>query len=194
MRPRKPRRRDDARHRHRRVRKRDVVPRRPVEQHVLLQHHADLPAQPRRVRQRQVHTVHQNPAAFGDVKPLDQFHQRGLPRTRTPHDAHHRTPGDAQRDVAQHLRRLRAVAERRMLETDLACDGRQRRAPRTPRGLRRRVQNVPQFVQRYAELLQVLPQLRQTQDRLAHLRRQHVERHKHPHRQLARQHRPRPEP
>ena len=42
-----------------------------VEQQVLLQHHADLSAQLRRVYQADVDAVHQQPAALGRVQALD---------------------------------------------------------------------------------------------------------------------------
>jgi len=57
---------DDTLVRHRRVGERNIVTHRAIEQNVLLQHHADLAAQPCRINDVEVNAVDQNPAAFGD--------------------------------------------------------------------------------------------------------------------------------
>ena len=73
-------RRDDPLDRHRRIGKRNVVANRAVEQHVFLQHDADLPPQPRRIDHGQVDAVDQNAAALRHIKPLDEFGERALAR------------------------------------------------------------------------------------------------------------------
>ena len=57
---------------------RDVVAHRSVEQHVLLQHHADLTAQPGDVDHREVDAVHQHASALRDIEALDELGERAL--------------------------------------------------------------------------------------------------------------------
>ena len=88
--------RDHALHRRRRVGERDVVADRAVEQHVLLQHHADLPAQPGDVDQREVDAVDQDAAALGHVEALHQLGQGRLAGAGGADDADHLAGRNAQ--------------------------------------------------------------------------------------------------
>ena len=67
----------------------DVVADGAVEEEVLLEHHADLPPEPRRVDLRQVHAVDQHPARLGHVQPLNQLGDRALSRPGPPDDPDH---------------------------------------------------------------------------------------------------------
>ncbi len=69
---------DDALDRHRRIGERDIVADRAVEQHVLLQNDADLPAQPGGVDHGEIDAVDQHAAALRHIEPLDQLGQRAL--------------------------------------------------------------------------------------------------------------------
>ena len=66
---------------------RDVVAHRAVEQHVLLQHDADLAAQPGRIDHGEIDAVDQHAAALGHVEALDQLGERALARARGADDA-----------------------------------------------------------------------------------------------------------
>ena len=66
---------------------RDVLAHRAVEQDVLLQHDADLPAQPGGVDRREIDAVDQHAAALGHVEALDQLGERALARARAADDA-----------------------------------------------------------------------------------------------------------
>ena len=61
---------------------------RAVEQHVLLQHDADLAPQPCLVGHGEVHAVDQHAPAFRYIKSLDQLGDRALARTGKADDAH----------------------------------------------------------------------------------------------------------
>ena len=69
---------DDPLHRHAGIGQGYVVADRAVEQDVLLKHHADLPAQPRRIDQGQIGAVDQDAAGLRHVEPLEQLRQRAL--------------------------------------------------------------------------------------------------------------------
>jgi hypothetical protein len=71
VRSREPRRCDDTLHRHGRIGERDVLAHRAVEQHVLLQDHADLAAQPCRVGHGEIHAVDQDGPALRNVEALN---------------------------------------------------------------------------------------------------------------------------
>ena len=90
---------------------RDVVADRAVEQHVLLQHDADLAAQPGDVDHREVDAVDQHAAALGHVEPLDQLGERALAGAGGADDADDLAGLDAEADVVQHLRAVEAIAE-----------------------------------------------------------------------------------
>ncbi len=179
----------DLVHRHGRIGQGDVLAHRAVEQQVLLQHHAHLPAQPGGIDQGQVHPVHQHAAALGGVQALDQLGQGGFARSRRSDHAQHLSRRDLEGDVAQHLRAVGAVAEGDPLQGHAAGDGRQVAARGRDR-LDRRVQDVAQPRHRQPRLLEVLGQLGQAQDRPGHLAGQHVEGDQFAHRQVALDHQP----
>ena len=130
VRARQARRRDDAFHRHGRIGERDVLAHRAVEQHILLQDDADLAAQPGRVGHREVHSVHQHTPALRNVKTLHQFCERALARPGGPDDADGLAGRHLEGDVVQDLLPIDAIAERDMVEGDVAADRRQPRPPR----------------------------------------------------------------
>ncbi len=66
---------------------RDVVADGAVEQHVLLQHDADLAPQPGDVDHGEIDAVDQHAPALGHVEPLDQLGERALARARGADDA-----------------------------------------------------------------------------------------------------------
>src|SRR5262249_30345799 len=65
----------------------NVVPNRPVEKHVFLQHHADLAAQPRDIDHRKIDAVDQHAPGFRHVEALNQLGQRRLAGPGRPDDA-----------------------------------------------------------------------------------------------------------
>ena len=69
-------------------------------------------------------------------------------------------------DVVQHFRPVDAVAERDVLEHDVAADGRQRGARRIEGRLGRRVEDVAEPRHRQPRLMEILPDLREPQHRL----------------------------
>ena len=73
----------------RRIGERDVVADRAVEQHVLLQHDADLPPQPGGIDHGEIDAVDEHAAALRHVEPLHQLGERALARARRADDADH---------------------------------------------------------------------------------------------------------
>ncbi len=167
-----------------RVRDGDVLAHAAVEQQVLLQYHADLPSQLRRIDQADVDTVHEDAALLGYVQALHELGERALAGARAPHDADHLAGADVQAHAMQHGGRFRAVAEVHAVQRDPALDGRQLR--RAARGhFRARVEDVPQAGHGDAGLLEVRPQLGHAHDGLRHPLGEHVECHELPHGQPA---------
>ena len=78
----------------------------------------------------------------------------------------------------QHLGATDAITESHVLECDLPADRRQR----GPAGIEVRfgdsVEDIAEPVDRQTGLMEILPELRQSQHRHAYAGRQHVERHK----------------
>lgn len=87
----------------------DVVAHAAVEQHVFLQHHAHLPAQPGRVGQCEVVAVHQHAAALGYIQALHQLGEGGFARAGAADDAEHFSGTDVQVKAGQVLVKLAAV-------------------------------------------------------------------------------------
>ena len=114
---------DHSFHRLGRIGERDVVAYRSVEQYVLLEHDADLPSQPRRVHHGKIDAVDQDATALGDVETLHELRQRALAGPRGADDADNLAGRHVERDVMQHLGAVRTIAERRVVESDLATDG-----------------------------------------------------------------------
>ena len=114
----------------RRVGERDIVAHRAVEQHVLLQHNARLPAQPGGVDHCEVDAVDEHAPALRHVQSLDELGERALARARGADDADDLAGRHVETDVVQHFRPIDAVAEGDMLEGDVAADRWQARARR----------------------------------------------------------------
>ena len=73
----------------------------------------------------------------------------------------------AETDVVQHFRAVDPVAERDMLEYDLAADRRQRGAAGTEGRFGRRIEDVAEPRHRQPRLMEILPHLREAQHRRA---------------------------
>src|SRR5262245_34914735 len=69
---------DDSLGHHRRIRQRNVVAHRAIEQNIFLQHDAYLPAQPRKVHHGEIGAVDENAPALGDVEALNQLGERAF--------------------------------------------------------------------------------------------------------------------
>jgi hypothetical protein len=132
-----------------------------------LQHDTDLSSQPWQVHEREIDAIDQDSSACRNVKALHQLGERALSRARRADDSHHLTGSDVESDVAQNLGRVRAIAERHVLEGDVALNGRQRGAPVAEGRFGDGVENVAQSRHRNAGLVKVLPNLRQPQHRRA---------------------------
>src|SRR6266508_4660564 len=185
VRSRESRRRDDALHRHGGIGEGDVFAHRAVEQHVLLQDHTDLAAQPCRVGHGEIHAVDQDAPALRNVEALDELRERALARPGRPDDPDHLSRRHIESDIVQDLRSVDAIAKRDMVELDVAADRGQPRAPHRIGRFGRGVENVPQPQDREARLVKVLPNLRETQHRRAHPASQEVEGHQLADRQAA---------
>jgi hypothetical protein len=81
---------------------------------------------------------------------------------------------DRERNVLERFRRAGAVAEADMSEFDCAAR-RRRQKPRRRRGFGACVEDVAEALDRNLHLLEILPDLREAQDRLDRLRGDHVE-------------------
>src|SRR5205807_4397233 len=119
----------DAVHRHRRVGERNVFAYRTVEQYVLLKHDTNLPAQPGEIDHGEINAVDQDAPAFRHVKPLDELGERTLAGPRRADDPNDLTGRYIKTHVVQHLRRVDAIAESDVLESDLTADRRECSAP-----------------------------------------------------------------
>ena len=135
----------------------DIVAHRTVEQHVLLEHHADLPPQPGRVGHHQIHAVDQHAAALRHVEPLHQFCEGALARTRRADDADGLAGRNIEGDVVQDFRSVEAVAKRDVLEANVALERRQPGAARGKSRLRGTVENVTEPGDREPRLMKILP-------------------------------------
>src|SRR5215472_3415146 len=166
---------NDLFNRHRAVCQRDIVAHRAIEQDALLQHHADLAAQPGWIDHAEINAVDQNPPALGDVKPLNQLGESALARAGRADNAYDLSGGYAETDVMQHFRPIDPVSESDVFECDLAADCRQRSPARRVDRLRRGIENVSQSRNRKPGLVEVLPNLGKPQHRRAHPASQDVE-------------------
>ena len=149
----------------RRVGERDIVAHRAVEQHVFLQHDADLPPQPGEIDHGEIDAIDQDAAALRHVEPLDELGKRAFARAGGTDNADDLAGRNIEADIVQHLRRVDAIAESDMLESDLAADRRECGAPRTEARLRHGIEDVAEPRDRQTGLMEVLPDLRQAQHR-----------------------------
>src|SRR6185437_7417978 len=116
---------DDLRHRGAGHVDGDVVANRAVEQEVLLQHDAHLPAQPHRIGLLQIDAVDENPTGFRDVEALEQFREGALTRAAAPNDANGGTGCNRARKVAQNFRTVKLIPEADTLEANRTLNSRQ---------------------------------------------------------------------
>jgi hypothetical protein len=162
-------------HRHSRIGQRDVVAHGAIEEKVFLEHHPHLHAEPGRIHLREIHTVHQNTPARRHKEPLNQLGNGTLAGPGPPDQPNHLAGQHRERHLAQHLGAIRTIAKRHVVKHYLPCHLGQCRTIRTVRRLRLRIQDIPQPRHRDADLLQLLPQIDETQHRSRHLRREHRE-------------------
>src|SRR5262249_26975800 len=87
---------------------------------------------------------------------------------RRPDDADYLPRRHLEADIVQDFLSVDAIAERDMVELDVAADRRQPRAPRRIGRFGRGVENVAKPQDRQARLVKVLPNLRETHPRRAH--------------------------
>ena len=165
---------DDLGPRHGGIGEGDVLVDRAVEQQVLLKHHADVAAQPRRIDLTEIRAVEEHLSLGREVEPLHEFRQGRLAGARWADDADRLARRDLERHVFQNVRGAGAISEADVAELDRSAGGR-RRKPHQRRRLGRRVEDVAQPLDRDLDLLEVLPDLREAQDRLHRLRSDHVE-------------------
>ncbi len=145
----------------------DVVADRTVEEHALLQHDADLTAQPGRVDDAEVEAVDEHAAALRHIEALHELRQRALAGPGRADDADDLPGRNVEVDVAQHLGAVDPVAKGHMLQRHLAAQRRQGGLAGTVGRLRARVENVAEAFDRDARLVEVLPDLGEPQHRRA---------------------------
>src|SRR3989475_3728992 len=106
----------DLLHRDALVGQRDVVPPRPVEQEILLQHDANLAAQPDRIHLGQVHAVDQHAPSLRNVEALDQLGDGALARAGPADEPNDFASGHVEGHLPEDLRPVRSVAKGHVLE------------------------------------------------------------------------------
>ena len=165
---------DHPRPRHRRIGESDVLVNGAVEQQVLLQHDADVAPEPPRIDMAEIRAVEQHLALARQIKTLDELGQGRFAGAGGADDADRLAGPDGERNLLQRFRRARPVAEADAAEFDRAAR-RRRQKTRRGRGFGACVEDVAQAFDRDLHLLEILPDLRQPQDRLDRLRGDHVE-------------------
>src|SRR3954454_24207426 len=181
---------DDAVHRQARIGQGDVVAHRPIEQHVVLEHDSDLSTEPGRVGRHQIHSIDQHAAALRNVEPLHQLGEGAFARAGRSDDADGLSGRNVESDIVQDLRPIGPIAERDVLEPDVAPDPRQPRAGGGVSRLRRVVEYVAEPRDRQSRLMKILPDLREPQHRGRHPPREDVEGHELADRQCVTDHQP----
>ncbi len=148
----------------------DILPAIGAEDHRVLRHHPDQPAQRRQLHRGDIHPVDQNPPRGGIVEPLQQLKDRRLPRARRPHQRHRLPRRDLSRKRVQRGGvRPRRIAETHPLEANLAAH--HRREPLRPRrrgDQRPLVQDLQQPPRRPRRPLHIPQQLAQRRPRGRH--------------------------
>ncbi len=123
----------------------------------------------------EVDAVDEDAAALRHIEPLDQLCKGAFAGTGGADDADHLAGGNVESDILEHFRSVDAVAERDVLEPDVADQRGKRGLRRVVGRLDRRVENIAQPRDRQARLMKVLPQPGEPQHRRADPARQHVE-------------------
>ena len=150
----------------------DVLADRAAEQEVFLQDHADAAAQMRNIVFADVDAVDLDQALVIRMKALQQARDGRLARTAAPHDAQRRADGNLERDAIERGRQRALVGEAHIAELDLAL---QRPADAAVAvtlflGL---VDELSDDVDRDADLVILVDELRQLHQRARHPLRQH---------------------
>ena len=184
---------DHPLHRHARLSQRDIVTDRAVEKHVVLHDHADLPTQPGDVDHGEIDAVHQHAAPLGNVKALHELGQSAFTRAGGAYQPQNFAGLDGKMDVVERDGPIDPITEGDMLEGDFATDRRKSHASRVEARLRRGVENIAHPVDRQLGLMELLPHLRQPQNRRADALGQHVEGDKLADAQITGDHQPRAE-
>src|SRR5450830_993205 len=120
---------------------------------------------------------------FWYIQALQQFGQGAFSGSGTADNPDDLTGLNLQRHAVQYRRAIGAITETNVFETDVALDRRQGLA--TLRQLIARIENIAQTAHRNADLLKILPQLRQPQYRRSYPLRHHIESDQLADRQLA---------
>ena len=149
---------DDLLHRGRRIDQRDVVANGPIKQHIFLQHHANLPAQPSGIDGSDVGAVHRDATSLWNIEPLHELRQRRFARARRSDYADHLAGQDVDRHVLQNRRPVEAVAEGDVVEPYRALECRQSRAAGRGGGFGHRVQDVAEALDGDTCLVKILPE------------------------------------
>ncbi|MBV6469829.1 MAG: hypothetical protein NBKEAIPA_01736 [Nitrospirae bacterium] len=118
---------DDAVHRQARIRQSDVASHRLVEEKTVLQHHADLPAQPRRIHLCYIHAINQDSPTLRDMQALKESGNRALSGPGSPNDPDHSPRRQGHRNLPKGRRPIRAIPKRHLFEINSSCHYREGR-------------------------------------------------------------------
>lgn len=146
-----------------------------AKEHAVLQHYANLTAQPCRFDLRDVYAINQDAAGFWYVETLNEFGQGALTGAGTPHDADFLASRNGEVYLVEHAVAFFRIAEAHAVDFDTALDARQGRAS----GIEGRfcffVHNIAQSFHGYTGLLEILPHADQAHNRCDNLPCQHLE-------------------
>ena len=134
----------------------DVLGNRPVEQEVVLQHHAEMRSIVAQLDARQVVAVHEHAPRQRPVERHHQADQRALARSARADERRRRSGRRHERDALEH-RNAVVVLERHVVEGDLAADVRQRRARRVLFVLGRHPADLADAIEARERLAQLRP-------------------------------------
>ncbi len=131
----------------------DVLRRRHVVRHVVLERRPYPRTQPGRVDVPQVDAVPEDRAVRRVVEPAQQLHQGGLARTVQPHERQRLPVPQTEADPAQHPRVLVGVPEPHVPELDALPQRRQRGGVGGDRQIRRAVDEVQVVLEQHQRLV-----------------------------------------
>ena len=123
----------------------------------------------------EIRAVEQHLALARQIEALDELGEGRFAGARGADDADRLAGPDGERNVLQRFRRARPVAEADMRRNSIAPRGVGGKRRVAGRGFGGCVEDVAQALDRDLHLLEILPDLRQPQDRLDRLRGDHVE-------------------
>ena len=138
-----------------------------AEQKIVLQHHAEALAQMPQIDLAQIRAVDLHEAAVVAVDPLQQAGDRRLARAAAADDAEHGAGGHREAHPVERRHLGAGIGEGDVLEADGAGKFRPHAAGRRV-DLERAVEHRSRFADRGADLLVILDQPRQADERLRH--------------------------